>query len=47
MKNYTMPEMEVTYLNNEDVITASGGLVIANFKPAENEEKKFNEINNF
>lgn len=31
MKEYTKPVIEITALDNEDVITASGGVAIANF----------------
>ncbi len=44
MKNYVKPVIEITNLNNEDIITKSGGLAVNNFKKS---EKGFNEINNF
>jgi hypothetical protein len=31
MKEYTKPVMEITALNNEDVITKSGGIVASKF----------------
>lgn len=42
MKEYTKPVIEITALNNEDVITASGGgVVISNFTS----EKKYSVVN--
>lgn len=46
MKNYIKPSIEIINLNNEDVITASGGLVLTKFTKA-NSDKKFNVIDNF
>lgn len=46
MKNYTKPEIEITCLNNEDVITTSGGLVLTKFEKAD-ANKKYNVIDNF
>jgi hypothetical protein len=31
MKEYTKPVMEITALNNEDVVTKSGGIVTSKF----------------
>lgn len=38
MKNYTKPEIEITVLNSEEVLMASGGLNTnsANFTKSEN-----------
>ncbi|MGN1318377.1 MAG: hypothetical protein ACI4VF_05120 [Lachnospirales bacterium] len=46
MKNYIKPSIEITNLNNEDVITVSGGLVLTKFTAAD-DTKKYNVINNF
>lgn len=44
MKNYTKPQIEVISLNNEDVITKSGGLKVANFTKS---TKGYNVIDTF
>lgn len=44
MKKYNKPEIEITALNNEDIITVSGGLVLTKFNKS---TKGYNEINNF
>ncbi len=46
MKIYTKPEIEITVLNNEDVITVSGGIAVnsGNFTKS---TKGYNEIDSF
>jgi hypothetical protein len=41
MKEYTKPVMKITALNNDDVITKSGGVVVSNFTS----EKSYNVVN--
>lgn len=44
MKNYIKPVVEITNLNNEDVVTKSGGLALNNFSQS---TKGYNVIDTF
>lgn len=43
MKNYTKPEIEINALNSVDVVTASGGINLTQFKSS----KGYTEISDF
>jgi|GEM_PF-493718 len=42
MKEYTKPVIEIAALNNEDVITVSGGIAISKFNQG---DKKYSVVN--